>query len=206
MYDFFTIGYFQKSVADIGNMLNKYRVNAIADVRSSPFSRANPDFNRNYIQTLLDPYGIRYVFLGNELGARPKDRSCYREARADYDLIAKTSFFQKGLDRLETGRQSFRIALMCAERDPIICHRAILVSRYLEERGASIGHILHHGGIESHSDAMTRLIDKLGLANKAQEHHSLIAKHAYDAQGQKIAFQESREDNDERAENTPRML
>lgn len=206
MFDYLTIGYFQLGVDKLGALLQKYDVTAIADVRSSPFSRSYPKYNRTNIEDNLSQYNVRYVFLGNELGARPKDRSCYRDDRVDYDLLASSSLFQRGLERLEKGREPYRIALMCAERDPVTCHRAILVSRHLVEGGATVGHILHNGLVETHAEAMSRLIDVLGLSRKAEDHREMVEKHAYDLQGHRIAFHEARQDQGSSKEIAPRMI
>jgi uncharacterized protein (DUF488 family) len=99
--------------------------------------------------------GIRYAFLGRELGARTEDRSCYVGGKVQYDLLARTPLFQSGLDRIAHGRGKYRIALLCAERDPLTCHRAILVSRHLAARGIPIWHISDSGKLESHDDSLS---------------------------------------------------
>ena len=78
-------------------------------------------------------------------------------------MLAKTALFRKGLERVLTGAQDFKIAIMCAEKEPLECHRTLLVSRALEDEGVTVQHILADGGLESHRDAMHRLIDVVGL-------------------------------------------
>ena len=100
-------------------------------------------------------------FVGeNVLRVRPKDPSCCRDGKVDYDLIAATSGFRNGLARIEDGTNRYRIVLMCAERDPLDCHRALLVSRHLAERGAGIDHILADGSLESQDETERRLRGK----------------------------------------------
>ena len=108
---------------------------AVADVRSSPYSRHSPHFSRDELRAELRSEGISYVFLGNELGGRPKDRRFYCEGVADYEKMAQTPEFKTGLDRVIEGARKYRIALMCSEHDPLDCHRCLLVGRALAQRG-----------------------------------------------------------------------
>jgi uncharacterized protein (DUF488 family) len=107
--------------------------------------------------------GIAYVFVGAELGARPDDPSCYDGGRVQYQRLAATPLFIQGIDRVLVGAEKFRVALMCAEKEPLDCHRTLLVSRALERRHVAIAHILADGSIEHQPQTMTRLIDMVGL-------------------------------------------
>ena len=158
--EFFTIGHSNHALDRFLGLLEGHAITAVADVRSVPYSRRLPHFDRPVLQRALAAAGIAYVFLGNLLGGRPKDPSCYRDGKVDYALIAATPGFGNGLARLEDGTNRYRIVLMCAERDPLDCHRALLVSRHLAERGAGINHILADGSLESHEDTERRLRDK----------------------------------------------
>ena len=159
----FTIGHSNHSSGVFLSLLQQHGIEAVADVRSSPFSRFNPQFNRETLERFLKTNGIRYVFLGKELGARSEDRSCYLDGRVQYGMLAKTPLFQSGLDRVLRGADKFRIALMCAEKDPLECHRTLLVSRALVDRGQSVLHIHADGRIETHEAAMDRLLDITGM-------------------------------------------
>lgn len=160
----FTIGHSTHTVEQFINLLHKHEVTAIGDVRSSPYSRFNPQFNREMLERTLKERGIAYVFLGRELGARSDDPSCYEKGRVKYDRLARTEIFQIGLQRVRKGAQSHRVALMCAEKDPLECHRTLLVSRALEAQGVSVSHILAGGRLESHSAVMDRLFGVVGLS------------------------------------------
>ena len=129
------------------------------------------------------------MFLGRELGARSDDPSCYVDGQARYDRIAKTELFQAGLERVRRGVESFRLALMCAEADPLSCHRTILVCRALRGAGLSIVHILPNGELEAHEDAEKRLlrIEKLENGDLFQSRTALLEE-AYDRHGMKIAY------------------
>src|SRR5215471_17948397 len=99
-----------------------HHVNPLADVRSVPHSRLHPQFNRDALTEALKKEDIGYSFLGRELGGRPKDKSCYKNGRVQYGRLAAAEEFQEGLKRILTGAQKYRIALMCAEREPLECH------------------------------------------------------------------------------------
>jgi uncharacterized protein (DUF488 family) len=159
----FTIGHSTHTLEDFVTLLRQHRVTAVADVRSAPFSRVNPQFNKETIGDSLEEHGIKYVFLGRELGARPDDPGYYEKGRVQYSRLASSDLFKKGLERVVRGSRKYRIALMCAEKEPLDCHRTLLVSCALADRGVSVAHILADGRLESHSDAMERLLDLTGL-------------------------------------------
>jgi uncharacterized protein (DUF488 family) len=130
------------------------------------------------------------VFLGEELGARSKDASCYdEEGRVSYAKLAQTAPFRAGIERLLTGMQQHRIAMMCAEREPLDCHRTILVSRDLEKAGVPVTHILQDGSLEPHRQTMSRLASDLKLASTDlfRTPDELI-EDAYEKQGSRIAY------------------
>jgi uncharacterized protein (DUF488 family) len=160
---FFTIGHSTHSAEAFLALLRRHGVEAIADVRSIPFSRFNPQFNRENLERHLKDNGIAYVFLGKELGARTDDLSCYEHGQVKYSRLAQTPLFQSGLDRLRQGSQRYQIALMCAEKEPLECHRTLLVAKALAERGGTVQHIHADGRIETHEAAMERLLDVTGI-------------------------------------------
>lgn len=158
-----TIGHSTHSIDAFVKLLRQHAVTALADVRSAPFSRFNPQFNKEALERSLKEIGIKYVFLGRELGARSTDRSCYENGRVQYARLAQTEPFLRGLDRVIRGAYKHRIALMCAEKEPLTCHRTLLVARALVERGVAVDHILADGRLEPHGDAMERLLKVLDL-------------------------------------------
>lgn len=159
----FTIGHSNHSFEKFHGLLQSHNITALADVRSAPYSRSNPDFNREFLKTKLAEAGIAYVFLGRELGARPEGAQFYRQGRVQYRVLAESPQFRAGLDRVLNGAQTQRLALLCAEKEPLECHRTLLVSRELVASGASVLHIHADGRLETYSDAMKRLIKILGL-------------------------------------------
>ena len=193
----FTIGHSTHSAEKFRDLLLEHKVTAIADVRSSPYSRFNAHFNREQLRSDLRASRVAYVFLGEELGARSEDRSCYVDNKVQYDRLAQTALFQHGLDRVLRGAHKHRIALMCAEKDPLTCHRCILVSRYLAARDVDIQHILADGRIESHTEALARLLRELQLPELFQPREALVDE-AYRVRGDEIAYVEKGVANSER--------
>lgn len=188
----FTIGHSDHEMPEFVSLLERYGVTAIADVRSQPYSRFHGQFNRETLAELLNRAGIQYVFLGRELGARRSERESYHEKQARYDLIAKLPAFHEGLDRLRRGLTTHRIALLCAEKDPITCHRTVLVCRHLRADFIDIRHILADGSIETMDQAETRLLEAVKVpAEHLFRARSELIEHAYDLQGERIAFTES---------------
>src|SRR5690242_6209354 len=114
----YTVGHSNNSVEGFIELLRTYAITAVCDVRSHPYSRFVPQFNRDQLKNELRKYGIRYVFLGRELGARPRDPQCYVCGKVQYGRLAQTTLFQQGIKRVRQGMQSYTVALMCAEGDP----------------------------------------------------------------------------------------
>ena len=158
-----TIGHSNHSQETFLGLLERHRVTALADVRSTPWSRFNPHFNRKSLAAALAARGIEYLYLGRELGGRPDDPACYEEGRIRYDRIARTERFREGVDRVVRGAAEYRVALMCAEKEPLECHRTLLVGQALHARGTEVAHIHADGRLEPHSGAMDRLLARIGL-------------------------------------------
>lgn len=159
----YTIGHSKHTLDEFAGLLKQHDVSALADVRSAPFSRFNPQFNKGALAHELKSRGIKYVFLGRELGARSDDRSCYENGRVQYARLARTELFRQGIERVRRGADEHRIAVMCAEKEHLECHRTLLVARALDEQGVEVMHILGDGRLESHRDAMERLLEVTGL-------------------------------------------
>ena len=161
-----TVGHSTHPLEAFVALLQRHAVTALADVRSTPYSRFNPHFNRKSLDRDMNARGIAYLFLGRALGGRPEDRSCYENGQVRYDHVARTALFREGIDRVVRGAADNRIALMCAEKEPLDCHRTILVGRSLVERGIAVAHILADGGLEPHDDTMDRLLDSMKLPRR----------------------------------------
>ena len=156
----FTIGHSNHTLEAFVGLLQQHGVNTLADVRSAPYSRFNPQFNRETLKDTLSACGIHYAYLGRELGGRPDDRSCYDESgRVQYGLVARTGRFQSGIKRVIRSAGDYCIALMCAEKEPLACHRVLLVAEALAAHNVVANHILEDGRLEAHKNAMDRLLD-----------------------------------------------
>ena len=156
----YSIGYATKSIEVFLAQLKKYCINAIADVRSVPYSKAFFDYHQNALKSTLHENGIRYVFLGEELGPRSKDPAHYdSNQQVRFDLLSQSGLFQEGINRLKKGLENnWVIALLCAEKDPADCHRSLLVGRELKiNLGINLQHIRHTGELEQQSDLDIRL-------------------------------------------------
>ena len=111
----------------------------IAEVRSYPYPNYSPQFDREAMKEALTKIGVKYVDLGKELGGRPEGTEFYdRDGHALYDKVAASAKFAEGIRRIEDGMKKYRVAMLCSEEDPAICHRGLLVGRVLRERGSTI--------------------------------------------------------------------
>jgi uncharacterized protein (DUF488 family) len=186
----YTIGHSNHSPEHFIELLERHAIGAVGDVRSRPYSRMNPQFNRENLKRLLTAHEIAYVFLGRELGARSEDPACYSAGKVQYEILARTELFGQGLDRVGEGSKTHRLALMCAEKEPLECHRTILVARHLTLRGIAVWHILEDGSLENHEDTLARLREKLKLpeCDLFRTSDEMIEE-AYRMQGERIAYE-----------------
>ena len=187
----FTIGHSTHSYEHFLSLLRASGIMAIADVRTTPFSRHFSHFNEGALRSELKLDGISYVFLGKELGGRPSGRSFYCDGVADYEKMAKTQMFASGIRRVIEGAKKFRIALMCSEHDPLDCHRCLLVGRSLREEGVKLIHILGDSSLVSHEAIEEKL---LNLAGRSSDDLLMTASErlsaAYRDRSLKVAFVE----------------
>ena len=158
-FDLFTIGHSNIPAGRFMALLYEAGVDAVADVRSTPHSRFFPWFSRKNLEARLAAEGMAYLPCGETLGGRPRDQSLYRDGIADYEAMAQQDEFRESVTRLQSDASRRRVCLMCAEREPLDCHRCLLVARALSQQGLSIGHILHDGAIEAHAVTEQRLMD-----------------------------------------------
>lgn len=155
----YSIGHSTHSWERFRSLLAEHRITAVADVRTSPASRAAPWSNRGDLKQSLSEVGISYSFLGAELGGRPSNPLLYTNGVADYEKMARTELFKCGVDRIKVGSSDYRIALMCAERDPLECHRCLLVGRHMKNLDWAVLHILHNSEVESQEQSEARLLN-----------------------------------------------
>ena len=153
----YTIGHSNHQLTDFRNLLLKYGIDCIVDVRSIPASKYSPQFNKETLQGFLRSYNMDYQFFGYELGARRND-SFNELGYVDFELTVQTALFQEGVHKLTPLLEKKNIALMCSEADPLECHRFSLVGRYYHEEGLDVNHILKDATISSHETLEQEMI------------------------------------------------
>ena len=155
----FTIGHSNLELEDFLAVLRQNGVQIICDVRSHPGSYRFPQFNREPLEAGLNSCDMRYEFLGESLGGRPSDPRAYHEdGRVDYAARRRAPDFVEGVDRAVTLSRDHAVALMCAEEDPLHCHRFLMICPALLERGVTPVHIRRGGALESQREAEDRLL------------------------------------------------
>lgn len=193
-----TIGHSTRSLEELLNLLQENAVDAVADVRTSPYSSRLPWFNREALTTSLEHVDIRYVFLGHELGGRGSGPGVMGpDGRVSYSKVAATSIFDEGLQRVIAGSTTMRIALLCSEKDPLNCHRGLLVARQLHKRGVPITHIIGNGVLESHRQFEARLLDVAKLPPELTRPEEEVLEEAYDRQSSKVAYKDESNSGEE---------
>ena len=155
-YRVFTTGHGGRTLDSIVTQLKDWEIRVVVDVRSQPYSRHQPEFSRETLQRGLAGAGLEYLFMGDQLGGRPADPSCYTEnGNVDYGVYRQHALFQQGIRRLLTGCQrGYTLTLLCSEGNPRNCHRSGLIGDALESRGVEVIHLLPDGGVRSQSEVM----------------------------------------------------
>ncbi len=187
----FTVGHSNHPKEEFIKLLLRHRVDEVVDVRSSPYSRYTPHFNHDVLSGAVEQIGIGYVFLGHELGGRPSDRSCYdTDGRVRYDRVAETDLFDDGIKYVIRCADERRVALMCTEKEPLECHRTLLVAKKIWESSVDIEHILADGSLENHAAAMDRLMDIFQLPHNGDMFRSRVdvITDALVRQAKKVAY------------------
>lgn len=196
----FTIGHSNHAIEAFVELLRRHGVTAVGDVRSHPYSRYVPQYSREPLKAALAQAGIAYVFLGKELGARSENPACYKQGKVQYDCLANQPQFAEGVKRVIEGLRKHSIALMCAEKDPLDCHRTLLVARKLHEAGLEIAHIHADGSLEDHRMLESRLLKvcKMPEGDMFKPRDEFVSE-AYAIQGERVAYQDVNMEQTERA-------
>lgn len=179
----YTIGYGNRSMEELVELLHHYDVKFLVDIRSQPYSRFKPEFSNDALEKRLKQHHIRYIFMGDTLGGRPKDSTCYVDGRVDYAKVCEKPFYQRGISYLHTAwTKQLHVALMCSEAKPQECHRSKLIGNTLIERDIEVMHIDEEGKIKTQQEInqiltngqlflfdqepLTVLSEKIGLSSK----------------------------------------
>lgn len=177
----FSIGHGNKSIEEFVNELKSHSIEFLFDIRSKPYSKWSPQFNREELQREMEKIGIKYVFSGDTLGGLPEDRSCYdRDGKVIYDVIKTKSFFITGLDKLESANnKQFHVALMCSESKPEECHRSKLIGQELLKREISLQHIVSVDKTKPQVLVMNELNKGLNTINLFGEEAEFTSRKSY---------------------------
>lgn len=191
----YTIGHSTHDLDTFLSLLKRYKVTAVVDVRSQPYSRT-PHFNRESLAESLNAQGTQYLFLGRELGARREETQCYVGDQALYERVAELPRFRAGLNQLTKSAREHAVAVMCSEKEPLDCHRTVLISRHLQRLGFLVLHILADGRVEKHEQTEKRLVEMMGIKRSLFEpdlSDADLVDRAYEARGKEIAYRAPRE-------------
>jgi uncharacterized protein (DUF488 family) len=154
----YTIGYGARSLGDFLAVLRAHGIAYLLDVRSTPYSRFKPEFSKDALGPAIEEQGIRYVYMGDQLGGQPDNPTCYVDGKVDYAAVKRLPAYREGIDRLERAwRQGRRVALMCSEGKPELCHRGKLLGQSLDERGIPVMHIDENDHLLSQDEVIERL-------------------------------------------------
>ena len=158
----FTIGHSNRSSCEFHDLLRVWNITAVADVRSTPWSRRNPQFNRDVLKQELESSNIVYRFMGKSLGGRPSRPELYSDETADYEKMAMEPQFEAALSRVAVAGRKHRLALLCSEHDPIDCHRCLLVGRQLSKKSIVMHHIVSATEMQTQEDIEARILRNIG--------------------------------------------
>jgi uncharacterized protein (DUF488 family) len=149
----YTIGYGNRSIEEFIDLLQKYHIQYLADIRSRPYSKFNPDFSQTALERRLKRHTITYMFMGDTLGGRPDDSSCYVNDKVEYTIVREKPFFQQGIARIHTAwEKQLPVVLMCSELKPEECHRSKLVASVLAEQTIPVAHIDEEGNVKTQDE------------------------------------------------------
>ncbi len=185
----YTIGHSNHEIAVFISLLREHGITALGDVRSHPYSRYASQYSRESLKAALSDAYVAYIFLGKELGARSGNPDDYRLGKVQYDRLSQRPSFCEGVKRVIQGMEHYRIALMCAEKDPLDCHRALLVARKFSESGIPVNHIHADSSLETQQKFESRLLAlcKLPEGNMFKRRAEFIAE-AYAMQSERVAY------------------
>lgn len=186
--EIYTIGHSNHNFDDFIAIVHQHGIDTICDVRSQPYSKFNPQFSYENLSKSIPSNHIEYVFMGNELGARAREDHIYKNGKVQYELLARTDEFQRGIRLVLNMSDQKIITLMCSEKDPISCHRSILVCRELKTFDLHIQHLLFDGSLEGHDALERRLMKQFDLEPNLILTEEDCLKEAYRMQGERIAF------------------
>lgn len=186
----FTIGCSNQSFERFAGLLAENGIQAIVDVRSTPFSNYTPQFNQEPLKNQLKQIKLHYLYMGQEFGARRMEKSAYVEGKVRFERVFELQAFKHGVARLEKGlERGLRLCLMCTEKDPIDCHRTIMITRFLSRHfSIPITHIHDDGHLENNEAFEARLREQTGQQVDLFMSTAELTEQAYQLIEKKIAY------------------
>ena len=162
----FTLGHSNQEMSDFLGTLLRHEIKVVCDVRSRPGSFRFPQFNREPLEARLTAAKIRYEFCGEQLGGRPLDPQFYlANGLVDYSKRRRAPSFIEAVDKAIALARERKTAILCAEEDPLHCHRFLLICPALVARGVAPVHLRRGGAAETQRDAEDRLLQLHGFAD-----------------------------------------
>lgn len=176
----YSIGHGNKDIQQFIEELHSFDIRYLVDVRTKPYSKWNPEYNQAPLKTHLSQAGIAYVYMGDVLGGMPNDPSCYTDGHIDYSKMAKKESFLEGLKRLITANgKQIKLAVMCSESEPSMCHRSKLIGQELLKREIMMSHIVGKGKIKSQQTIINELNHGNQLVNLFGDEQVLMSRNKY---------------------------
>jgi uncharacterized protein (DUF488 family) len=195
----FTVGHSNYEADQFIKILHSHSIKMLVDVRSAPYSKYCLQFNKDVIEQVLTNNGIKYLFLGKELGARPREQNCYVNGKVSFEKLKDSELFKQGILHLLELIEKCNIAIMCSEKEPINCHRAILISRVLIQQGFIVKHILNETTLLEHKELEEQLLQKFKVEKTLFDTDSsgqFNLQEAYQEQEKRISFQDVIQDGE----------
>lgn len=154
----FTIGYGARDIETFISILLAYKITYLVDVRSAPYSRYKPEFSKRQLAYALRDQHIQYVYMGDSLGGQPDDPDCYIDGKVAYERVQELASYRQGIARIQSAfAQGLRVALMCSEGKPEMCHRAKLIGETLARTGLPVAHIDENGELRTQTEIIERI-------------------------------------------------
>mgnify|MGYP000989922132 FL=1 len=160
--EIYTLGHSNYPFDKFIEILKKYDINCVVDIRSTPYSKYNTQYNKEFLHETLKNLGYTYIYMADEFGAKRKTKVSYNdEGYADFDKVILEDEFKRGIERLKVGcAKNYKIVLLGAMQEPIRCHRAILLGKELIKAGFDVKHIMHEGDLKVQSELEEQLLEK----------------------------------------------
>ena len=160
--EIYTLGHSNYSFDKFIEILKKYNINCVVDIRSTPYSKYNTQYNKEFLHETLKNLGYTYIYMADEFGAKRKTKVSYNdEGYADFDKVILEDEFKRGIERLKVGcSKNYKIVLLGAMQEPIRCHRAILLGKELIKAGFDVKHIMHEGDLKTQDELEEQLLEK----------------------------------------------